>query len=531
MRRFATALVATAIVGGGLLIVPSAAASTAAPATGTAASAIAPVNWGNCTDPVLVQANAQCGFVTVPLDYANPGGTTISIAVSRVRHTVPDSQYQGVVLVNPGGPGGSGLELSTLGSAVPGGVGGDYDWIGFDPRGVGSSVPALSCDPNYFSADRPSYLPTTPQLTKEWLTRSKDYAQACGKAQPALLQHMTTEDAAKDMDSIRAALGQQQITYYGFSYGTYLGEVYSTLFPQRVRRMVLDSNVDPRGVWYQSNLDQDAPFNRNIKIWFTWVAKYDSVFHLGTTEAAVEKLWYAQLATLTKHPAGGVIGGDEWTDIFLQAGYYRFGWVQLGQAFAGWVNKGDWATLNTLYQQTDTPGNDNEFAVYAAVQCTDAQWPTNWGKWEFDNWTTYAKAPFETWDNAWFNAPCIYWPAKASTPVTINGAKTKSTLLIDEELDAATPFEGSLEVRKLYPNSSLIAEPGGMTHADSLSGDMCVDNQVAAYLATGTLPPRKPGNGPDTLCAPLPDPVPTASSTATSGAASPHASTQAKPFA
>ena len=508
MRRLVTALAASTIVGAGLLIVPSAAASTAAPATDD--STIAQISWGNCTDSVLKQAHAQCGFVTVPLDYAHPGGAKISLAVSRVLHTAPEAQYQGVLVANPGGPGVPGLDLSTLGSAVPDGAGADYDVIGFDPRGVGSSVPALTCDPNYFGTDRPSYVPSTPQLTQEWLTRSKDYAQSCGKDQPALLQHMTTVDSAKDMDSIRAALGQQQITYYGFSYGTYLGEVYSTLFPQRVRRMVLDSNVGSRGIWYQLNLNQDAPFNRNIEIWFTWVAKYDDVFHLGSTEAAVEKLWYAQLAKLTQQPAGGTIGPDEWTDIFQAAASSRFSWVQLGQAFAGWVNKGDSATLNTLYQQV-AAANATILPGYDAVQCTDAPQPTSWGRWAADNWAIYAHAPFETWLNVWLNAPCLYWPAKPSTPVKIDGAKTASALLIDEELDPATPFQGSLETRSLYPNSRLIAEPGGMTHADSLSGDLCVDNQVAAYLANGSLPARKPGNGPDSLCAPLPDPVPTAS--------------------
>jgi pimeloyl-ACP methyl ester carboxylesterase len=494
------------IVGGGLPMVPSAAASTADNVTPTATS----INWGNCTSAGLQQAHAQCALLSVPLDYAHPDGAKISLAVSRVLHTVPDAQYQGVVLANPGGPGVSGLGMSRLGSSVPGGVGADYDWIGFDPRGVGSSVPALICDPNYFGTNRPSYLPSTPQLAQAWLTRSKDYARSCEKDQPALLQHMTTVDSAKDVDSIRAALGQQQINYYGFSYGTYLGQVYSTLFPQRVRRMVLDSNIDPRGIWYQSNLDQDAPFNRNIKIWFTWVAKYDYVFHLGTTEAAVEKLWYAQLAKLTKQPAGGTIGGDEWTDIFLEAGSSRSSWVQVGQAFAGWVNKGDVATLNTLYQGA-APFNASVLPVYSAVQCTDAPQPRSWASWAADNWAIYTKAPFETWGNAWLNAPCLYWRAKPSTPVQIDGAKTASLLLIDEELDPATPFEGSLEVRKRYPNSSLIAEPGGMTHADSLDGDLCVDNQVADYLSTGVLPARRPGNRPDTLCAPLPDPVPTTS--------------------
>ena len=135
----------------------------------------------------------------------------------------------------------------------------------------------------------------------------------------------------------------------------------------------------------------------------------------------------------------------------------------------------------------DTPGNDNGFAVYNAVQCTDVQWPTSWAVWSRDNHRVNKIAPFETWANAWFNAPCLHWPAPASrqTPMQINGSGISSALLIDETLDAATPFEGSLEVRKLFPHSVLLAEPGGTTHADSLSGDLCVDNTIANYLASG----------------------------------------------
>lgn len=465
----------------------------------------APITWGTCASTGLQKAGAQCGFLEVPLDYRDPEGTKISLAVSRVRHTT--AQSQGVMLVNPGGPGGSGLTLSVLGRSVPHHAGDSYDWIGFDPRGVGASKPALSCDPDYFGYNRPDYVPRTPQLEQTWLASSKAYAAACAKNGP-LLDHMKTRDSAQDMESLRKALGEQQINYYGFSYGTYLGQVYSTLYPQRVRRMVLDSTVDPRKVWYRANLDQDIAFDHNIGIYFDWVAKYDSVYHLGTSGDAVEKLWYDQQQKLAQSPAGGVVGPDEWTDIFLQAGYYRFGWEDIAKAFSGWVHDGDWQTLKALYDDSASPGDDNGYAVYAAVQCSDVQWPQSWGKWRVDNSATYFRAPFETWGNAWYNAPCLFWPAKAGVPVKINGAKVRSALLIDEELDAATPFEGSLQVRRLYPNSALISEPGGMTHADSLSGDACVDDQVADYLATGKLPERKPGNGPDTTCDPLPDPVP-----------------------
>jgi hypothetical protein len=263
-----------------------------------------------------------------------------------------------------------------------------------------------------------------------------------------------------------------------------------------------------------ANLNQDIAFNRNVKIWFGWVAKYNKVYHLGRTERAVQQLWYAEKARLGKHPILGQVGPDEWTDIFLLAGYYQQTWLQLGAAWASWEHgHGTAAAKNlvALYQGSDTPGNDNGFAVYNAVQCTDVQWPLRWAKWSADNTRVNRIAPFETWDNAWFNAPCLYWKAPASRPTKVNGRGISSALLIDETLDAATPFEGSLEVRKLFPHSVLLAEPGGTTHADSLSGNLCVDRTIAAYLENGTLPARNPHAPWDKTCKPLPRPVPTGS--------------------
>jgi pimeloyl-ACP methyl ester carboxylesterase len=493
----------------------------AAPSASSGAGIGSP-KWGPCADPALQQAHATCALLSVPLNYRNPAGPRIKIAVSRIKHTSSPQNYQGIILTNPGGPGGSGLNLNVflvgaLQAEHLGAAASSYDWIGFDPRGVGSSVPALTCEPNYFSADRLSYNPTTKAVLRYWKARSAKYATACethSAAQAALLDNMTTVDAAKDMDSIRQALGQSKITYYGFSYGTYLGQVYSTLFPSHVRRIILDSNVDPRRVWYQANLDQDIAFNRNIKIWFGWLAKYHKVYHLGRTESAVQNLWYAEKARLAKHPVLGQVGPDEWTDIFLTAGYFQQTWLQLGAAFATWEHgRGTAAGKNlvALYQGSDGVGNDNGFAVYSAVQCTDVQWPLRWARWSRDNTRVNRIAPFETWGNAWFNAPCLYWKAPATVPTRVNGSGIKNALLIDETLDAATPFGGSLEVRKLFPHSVLLAEPGGTTHADSLSGNLCVDTTIASYLEHGTLPARNPNARWDKTCQPLPVPVPTGS--------------------
>jgi pimeloyl-ACP methyl ester carboxylesterase len=545
VQRFTRALLGSsvAVVAAGALGATSlATAATAAPTIPAPAKATSPVaasesatgvngvKWRTCTDASLAKAGAVCGFVSLPLDYAHPNRAKIQIAVSMVKHTVAASKYQGVLLVNPGGPGGSGLGLATLGQYVPNHAGDAYDWIGFDPRGVGSSKPSLSCDPNYFAGPRPLYEPVTPRLEKIWLSRSKGYAKACGKDGGALLSHMKTVDSARDMDRIRAALGQKKINYYGFSYGTYLGQVYATLFPQQVRRMVFDSNVDPRKVWYQANLDQDIAFERNIKIWFAWLAKYDSVYHLGKTQKAVEAKFYKQRYALLKKPAGGVVGPDEWSDIFLEAGYYQFTWLDLGKLWADYNTTHDAKPLIDAANDTNGVGDDNGFAVYSAVQCTDAQWPTSWAKWKRDNWKTFAKAPFETWGNAWFNAPCLFWPAKAGKPVRVNGAKVPPVLLVDETLDAATPYSGSLEVRKLFPKSRLLALPGGTTHAGSLYGNACEDDLIAAYLATGKLPARVKGSGPDATCAPLPVPDPTdvAPSAAAQSQAQSQAQTQAR---
>ena len=152
-----------------------------------------------------------------------------------------------------------------------------------------------------------------------------------------------------------------------------------------------------------------------------------------------------------------------------------------------------------------------------AVVCTDARWPQQWSTWAHDYRQSYRTARFATWNIAWYGAPCRDWAVPAGTPVNVGGDHV-SALLIDETLDAATPFEGSLEVRKLFPSSSLVAEPGGTTHAGTLFGNACVDGHIADYLATGSLPPRKSGRRADAKCEPLPQPVPSGAGESTATA-------------
>jgi pimeloyl-ACP methyl ester carboxylesterase len=504
MKKLAALLSCVAFIGLG---VGSVSARTHS-ASGAIIAAVDSLDWGRCASATLRDFDARCAKLSVPLDYGDPTGKQIRLALSRVRHSVPDDEYQGVMLVNPGGPGGSGLIYSTLGQFIPKRAGDAYDWIGFDPRGVGSSGPALSCIPKYFHGDRPPYVPKTDALESIWLKRSEKYADACAEAQPDLLPNMTTEDVARDMDSIRQALGVDQINYYGFSYGTYLGQVYATLFPGSLRRAVFDGVVDPSAAWHEANLNQDLGFDRNVHIFFAWLAGHNRAYHLGKTEQAVTQIFLEVERALKRHPAGGVVGPDEWNDIFLYSGYSQGLWKYIGKVFSKWVQEHATRRLINAYRAFDAPGDDNGFAVYLAVICTDATWP-DWENYSADVWATYEQAPLFSWNNGWFNAPCMFWQSPSSTAVTVVGDSTP-VLIINETLDAATPYEGALVVRGLFPESSLIAVVDGVNHANSLAGNKCVDLPIADFLSTGALPERQPGGGADVECDRLPAPKPSA---------------------
>jgi pimeloyl-ACP methyl ester carboxylesterase len=513
MRRSAVVLCgATVVLAGAVTAVPAEAGTslTAAPAL-----AAAKVSWKKCGTenyPTL-----QCGSVKVPLDYAHPKGRQITLALSRVPHTA--KKYQGPLLVNPGGPGGSGLTLAGfVASSLPKAVAAQYDVIGFDPRGVGKSTPALDCKPGYFNPVRPASVPSTSVIEKANLERARSFAAACGRKYADVLPYINTINAVKDMDSIRKSLGAKKINYFGYSYGTYLGQVYAKLFPGHVRRLVLDSIVDPDGVWYDANISQDYAFDGRQKALMAWIAKYDSTYKLGTNPAKIEAKWYAMQAQLAKTPAGGKVGAAELEDTFIPGGYYNGYWPDLAKAFAAYVNDKNAAPLVEAYENLaaiDASG-DNGYSVYTSVQCRDASWPRDWKQWQKDNWAVYKKAPFMAWSNAWYNAPCAFWPTKTLKPVNVANSKLPPVLLFQATNDAATPYQGGVTVHRLLKHSSLVVEQGGGNHGISLSGNACLDKYLAKYLTDGTVP-RGHGTA-DAVCKKLPDPKPAAAQPATASA-------------
>jgi pimeloyl-ACP methyl ester carboxylesterase len=516
MRSTRIALALSSIVTAALVTtIPASAAVTdqaARKASTARVAAPAPViAWGKCDDPLLRRFKAQCGMLTVPLDHADPGGPTIRLAVSRILHT--KEPYRGVVVTNPGGPGGSGTFLAVAGQFVPGGVGQTYDWYGVDPRGVGASEPALTCDNHYFGWNRPDFRPATSDLMRYWRKTAQRYAHRCSKAGAAfLLDHLRTTDNVADFEVLRESIGAQQVTFYGASYGTYFAQVYATLHPDRIKAMVLDGVVDPDRAFYKAFLDQDRGIQKSLDGFFAWVGRYPGIFHLGRGRAAVTRAYQRLRRELAQHPVNHRVGPDELDDAIEPAAFTNEAWPDVASALSALANHGRASGVATLYRDGYPVGKgaDNGHAVGLATTCTDAPWPEDWATWKDDARRVQEKAPYYIWPNTWYFAPCRTWPAPAGPRVEVTGAGfTAPILMLNETLDGATPFGGALAARALFPSAALVAGVGGTSHAVGLHGVACTDNAVAALLRNGSLPTRKAGNRADKECKPLAPPDPT----------------------
>jgi len=477
------------------------------------------VHWQACasaTSPRLL-----CAALPVPLDYSHPGGRKITLALQEVPATAPPGSRLGILLLNPGGPGGSSTSPSLaafVAQGLPRSVASRYDIIGFDTRGVGASVPALHCEPNFFARERPDYIPANAAAEQVLIGRARAYAAGCTARFGWLLPFMTTANIARDMDQIRSALGQPKLSYLGYSYGTYIGQVYATLFPHRVYRMVLDSTTDPTGAWYADNIAQDYAFQARYEAFFRWVARYDRLYHLGATATAVSAAWHAARARLAAHPvaepAGPAIGPAEFDDTYLAGGYDNGYWPQLAGALAAYLHQGVTTGLQSVFltggrQGLTESALENEYAVYNAIQCADAAWPRNWSKWNADTRRVYATAPLEAWDNAWYNAACAFWPVHGpAKPMSIGAPGLPGILMLQGTLDGPTPYAGAQNAHRLLPTARMVVVVNGGNHGQALAypPNPCVNGYLARYLATGALPQR-PGLV-NATCPALPDPVP-----------------------
>ncbi|MGW2995217.1 alpha/beta fold hydrolase, partial [Streptomyces sp. NPDC001193] len=268
----------------------------------------------------------RCATLRVPLDYARPDGPQIPLTVSRVPATRRGgAARQGSLVYNPGGPGASGMFFPLVADLPEWErIGAAYDLVGYAPRGVGRSAP-LSCEDPAGRAKGPTQVPAEPSAAykRQRVAAARAYARGCAQRAGAALPYYTTLDNVRDLHVLRAALGEEKLTFFGASYGTYLGAVYATLHPGHVRRMVLDSAVDPdpRRIWYVNNLAQAPGFERRWYDFRAWVARHHASYRLGATPEAVQASYERVRAAVARTPAGGTVGTGELQAAFLQAAY------------------------------------------------------------------------------------------------------------------------------------------------------------------------------------------------------------------
>ncbi|MFF5088664.1 alpha/beta hydrolase [Streptomyces niveus] len=470
-------------------------------------AAAAGIAFRSCSKAEMLPAPVTCGTVEVPLDYARPDGERIRLTVSRVKASgktgaaggegkaVETVQRQGALVYNPGGPGASSMAFP-MAAGLPEWkrIAAAYDIVGYAPRGVGRSAP-LSCQNAADYGKAPTLAPTYPSESykRERVSRAKAYAQGCARSAGPALRHYTSLNNARDLDVLRAALGEKKLTFMGASYGTYFGALYASLFPSHVRRMVFDSavNPDPDQIWYRNNLDQSLAFEQRWADFRAWVAKHDATYGLGATPEEVQRSYERVRAALAHHPAGDKVGPGQLHAAMLGAGYYDDYWAMRATALSEFL-KGN--TKPLVDQASPQPAaafdNENSNAVYTAVECNDAPWPTDWKVWDRDNTELATRAPFETWDNAWMNLPCAFWPAPRQRPADIrtDAGELPPTLILAAERDAATPYPGALELQRRLSGSALVTERGAGTHGIAGGPNACVNDHVEAYLLTGKTP-------------------------------------------
>ncbi|WP_344977137.1 alpha/beta fold hydrolase [Salinactinospora qingdaonensis] len=488
------------------------------------------LDWGPCTDlQPRGDEQLECATLTVALDRAQPRGETLDIALSRVP---AQGERTDVLLVNPGGPGSPARAWASItAQRLPDDLRQRYDVVSFDPRGVGASTPAVACDPSYFEPVRPDVVPDSYLDQARLLHRAADYARACQQRNGRLLHHMTTVDSAHDIDAVRAALGVEHIDYLGYSYGTYLGGVYATLYPHRLDRLILDSMLDPRKSWYESNLAQSRALDMAAENFFDWIARNHATYGLGTTAEEVAQRYYALRERLERHPIDATIGPTEFDGIFTLVAYTSRYWPRLAGALSAYLVHGDSAALRASHESLgEGPHDDPSYGAYLATQCTDSVWPRDWATWHADAREVHAEAPFLGWNNIWYNAPCKFWEAPSSRWFPIDGSAVSDALLVHATDDGATPVAGAYAMRSRFPNGRLVIEDGGVEHGVALGRNACVDAAVLDYLRSGALPPAGGGAaGADLTCKPAPQPEPEAAAPATARSAATPPSTVAHP--
>nr|WP_234021682.1 alpha/beta hydrolase [Streptomyces sp. 351MFTsu5.1] len=460
------------------------------------------LDWKSCvrgpddaTGKDLEQAGAQCADVRVPLDYADPGGRTITVAISRIRAT--DTRHRvGPLLLNGGGPGGQTLGDPPWVRAAMKDVGARYDVVGVDPRFVGRSTP-LDC-----------HWPTGTAFRGAGVDRAgfdrnaafaKDLAERCRRHAADVLPYATTRNTARDLDVIRAALGERRISYLGYSYGSYLGEVYTTMFPGRIERVVLDGVIDPARYGPRLLRGSEKANRHALKDWASWTAARDATYGLGRTRGAVlANVDHVQAAAartplrlgeyrVDEHLVPLVVFNGLSQDNDSAYGDLAQGVQDLLRAAQGrQVTPSPWLAGALAFMLT---GSDSPYgSVQTAILCGDAAAPRDPEVYWRDVQRARERDPL--FGPVTYNInPCAFWDPPRERPTSIRA--DLPALLVNATGDPRTTYDGATAVHRTWRSSRLVTLRGADQHAVyGVYGSPCVDTTVNAYLATGRLPAK-----------------------------------------
>ncbi|HEY5855201.1 MAG TPA: alpha/beta hydrolase [Aldersonia sp.] len=466
------------------------------------------IDWQPCADLKLTvegPGRYECAFVTVPIDYADPGGATAQIAVSRSKAT---GTRIGSLLANPGGPGASGLGMAALGADTE--LAEHFDVVGFDPRGIGASTPSIECltSSEADAARAEVDLDTSPEAVERHEQDARNYVAACTDRTGAdLLAHVGTQDVVRDMDVIRAALGDEQLTYVGYSYGTRIGAQYAEMFPTHVRALVLDGALDPAQDLLSGSIDQMAGFQQAFDAFAADCATRGEECPLGTDPAQATARYRALVDPLILGPATtadprGLSYGDAHTGT-IQALYSEEFWPYLYQGLVE-LQEGRGDTLLQLadvYLGREPSGiYNNQSDAFAAVHCLDDQRITDRAALTDAAREVAEVAPFLDSGTEIQSAPldvCAFWPVPPSgpTPHQVDAPELPNVVVISTTGDPATPYQAGIDLAEQL-GGSLITVEGSRHGAFLAEVSSCVDRAAIDYLVDLT----PPGDG--LRCAP-----------------------------
>ncbi|MFT4211263.1 MAG: alpha/beta hydrolase [Microbacterium sp.] len=449
------------------------------------------VQWSSCDD------GFQCATITAPLDWDDPSVGDIELAV--IRQQATDGDAIGSLLVNPGGPGASGVELiaDSLSYAVGDVLPQSYDIVGFDPRGVGEST-AVTC---FDASDMDAFLFDIPSGTRgsaEWdadLTAGDEaYAQACQANSDGILEYITTEQAARDMDLLRGVLGDDTLNYLGYSYGTFLGATYAKLFPDRVGRMVLDGAIDPSTSELEVSTAQGIGFESALRSYMASCLAGSGCPFSGSVDTAMSQLG-SMLASVDAAPLtnsdGRELGADALLTSIVAALYSESSWTYLTSALSG-VAKGDpyvaYQLVDYYYDRSDGVYTSNSTEAFTAYNCMD--YPDD--ATDADEAAAAAELAAEAPTVApyWSSDVdiCDSWPYAATgvrEEISADGAAP--IVVIGTTGDPATPYDWAVSLADQLSSGVLITRVGE-GHTGFNKGNSCVDDAVVSYFLDGTVP-------------------------------------------